>query len=57
MTYQLNPRLFVENGAALAAQRVHRHDAYRLLLAKDPAPARKADNDTAIAECAIRFAL
>lgn len=53
MTYQPDPRMFVENGPALTARRIHRHDAYRILLGTDPAPQRKAANDKA----AVRFAL
>ena len=51
MTYTLSERLFVENGPANTARRIHRrHDALRHKLAK-------ADNDTAVSECAIRVAL
>jgi hypothetical protein len=52
MTYQLNPRLFVENGAALAAQRVHRrHDTLRIIFAEKKTA--EAAND----QCTIRFAI
>lgn len=53
MTYQPPASLFLENGPALAARRIHRLDAYPILFGADPAPQRKAAND----EAAIRFAL
>ena len=61
MTYAFNPRLFVENGAAIAAQAVHRrHEIIRAAYAgleKQPGEVPAPANLDVPACGTIRFAL